>query len=107
MPRAWALGFAGLLLCYRIWAFPHWQIVSYSSLSATFLAGAVVLVLGAHALGAGACVGAAVLCNQDYRLGVGAALGLPILLAPARTGTFPRPPAFAGSAALVLAPAPL
>ncbi len=105
MPRAWALGFAGLLLCYRIWAFPHWQIVSYSSLSATFLAGAVVLVLGAHALGAGACVGAAILCKQDYGLGVGAALGLAILLAPERTGKVRRALAFAGSAALVVAPA--
>src|SRR5439155_11562 len=105
MPRAWALGFAGVLLCYRIWAFPHWQIVSYSSLSATFLAGAVVLVLGAHALGAGACVGAAVLCKQDYGLGVGAALGLAILLAPERTGKVRRALAFAGSAALVVAPA--
>src|SRR5437899_2824392 len=105
MPRAWALGFAGLLLCYRIWAFPHWQIVSYSSLSATFLAGAVVLVLGAHALGAGACVGAAVLCKQDYGLGVGAALGLAILLAPERTGKVRRALAFAGSVALVVAPA--
>src|SRR5207245_3413676 len=101
MPRAWALGFAGLLLCYRIWAFPHWQIVSYSSLSATFLAGAVVLVLGAHALGAGACVGAAVLCKQDYGLGVGAALGLAILLAPERTGKVRRAPVVAGSGALL------
>src|SRR5207244_608203 len=94
-----------LLLCYRIGAFPHWQIVSYSSLSATFLAGAVVLVLGAHALGAGACVGAAVLCKQDYGLGVGAALGLAILLAPERTGKVRRALAFAGSVAFVVAPA--
>src|SRR5439155_986961 len=81
---------AALLLCYRVWAFPHWQIVSYSSLSATFLAGAVVLALGAHAVGAGACVGAAILCKQDYGLGVGAALGLAILLAPERTGKIRR-----------------
>src|SRR2546425_11391415 len=35
MPRAGALAFAALLLCYRVWAFPHWHIVSYSSLAAT------------------------------------------------------------------------
>jgi len=103
MPRAAALGFAALLLCYRVWAFPHWHIVSYSSLAATFLAGAVVLVLRRGALGAGALVGAAVLCKQDYGLGVGAVLGLALLLA--RPRGLHRVAGFALGATLVAAPA--
>jgi len=104
VPRAWALGFAALLLCYRLWAFPHWQMVSYSALSATFLAGAAVLVLGGSATAAGACVGAAILCKQDYGLGVGAALGLAVLLARERASSGRRAVAFAAGAALVAVP---
>ncbi len=101
--RAAALAFVGLLLGYRIWAFPHWHIVSYSSLSATFLAAAVVLVLHRGGLGAGVCVGAAILCKQDYGVGVGAALGLALLCA--RPLDLRRVAGFALGATLVVAPA--
>src|SRR2546428_10144368 len=92
MPRAGALGLAALVLCYRMWAFPHWHIVSYSSFAATLLAAAVVLALrpgsGAALAASGACVGAAILCKQDYGLGVGAALGLLMLAEPRRAARF-------------------
>ncbi len=89
LPRGWAFLLVGLLLCYRLWAFPHWQTLSYSSLSATALAAALVVAFrylrnGAPALlvATGAFVGAAILCKQDYGLGVGGALGLALLLRP-------------------------
>ncbi|MEW6268638.1 MAG: hypothetical protein AB1689_04995, partial [Thermodesulfobacteriota bacterium] len=44
LPRAWALGLAVVVLCYRVWAFPHWQIYSYSMIAATLAVAAAALV---------------------------------------------------------------
>ena len=35
LSRPWALGVLAMVLCYRVWAFPHWQIYSYSMVAAT------------------------------------------------------------------------
>jgi hypothetical protein len=70
---AFAWGGVLLLFVYRIWAFPHWQIYSYSTMSLCLLAGGLVCLirflededlrwLG----GAGLVTGLAVLCKQDY-----------------------------------------
>jgi hypothetical protein len=87
LPRLGAAAVAVLFLCYRVWAFPHWQIYSYSSLAVTLL-GAAVLVLASAAarpaagrlLAAGALAGAAVLAKQDYGVACTGALGLYLLL---------------------------
>lgn len=93
LPRAGVLALAVLVLCYRIWAFPHWQIVSYSTIAATFLTAAVAVVFrhlrtrsAASLLGAGALAGAGILCKQDYGVGVAGALGLFLLLRPVLVG---------------------
>jgi hypothetical protein len=85
----WAVLLALMLLCYRLWAFPHWHMTSYSSVSATLLAGALVAAfqcVGARRpawlMATGVLVGAAIVCKQDYGLGVGGALGLVWLLRP-------------------------
>ena len=50
--RPWlALAGVGLLLVYRIWAFPHWQMYSYSTTALCLLA--VALALVARALAGG------------------------------------------------------
>jgi hypothetical protein len=107
LPARHTLGLLVLLLCYRIWAFPHWHMLSYSSLSATFLGGAVVVACHhlrrpSHAtlFFCGALVGAAIACKQDYGVGVGSALGLFLLARPllARRAGVPSPGALAPAA---------
>lgn len=68
---AW-LAVAGMLV-YRVWAFPHWHMYSYSTLSLLLLAAGLLAMLRylesakLRWLGAaGAAVGLAVLCKQDY-----------------------------------------
>ena len=116
--RRAALALAVLVLCYRIWAFPHWHVVSYSSTSATFLAAAVALLFRhlrrpsrLALVASGLLVGAGILCKQDYGVGVGASLGLFLLIRPilARRLGVPSPGAIvpaglfaAGAAALVV-----
>jgi len=71
-PRiAWA-GLAALFL-YKIWAFPHWQMYSYSTTAQCLLAGATLLVIrycrSAHPTllsAAGLVTGLAIFCKQDY-----------------------------------------
>lgn len=78
LSRPWALGVLALLFCYRVWAFPHWHIYSYSLVSATLVAVAVALIARwvdaperrALPLVAGLVAGCAVLCKQDYGLAV-------------------------------------
>jgi len=119
LSRGWAVGLVVLLLAYRIWAFPHWHVVHYSSLSATFLTLGVALLLvhvarGSRAAlaGAGVLVGAGILCKQDYGVGVGVVLGVVLLARPlvARRIGAPAPAAlgppalFAGGVAAVVLP---
>jgi len=61
------------LLLYRIWAFPHWQMYSYSTTALTLLVGSLwLLVRGLERdsrrslLGAGLLFGLGVFCKQDY-----------------------------------------
>jgi hypothetical protein len=67
----------GLLLLYRIWAFPHWQMYSYSTTALTLIAASLVTLLAAVASPdarpdrwriplAGLLAGLAVACKQDY-----------------------------------------
>ncbi|HEV7731282.1 MAG TPA: glycosyltransferase family 39 protein [Candidatus Binatia bacterium] len=89
----WWLGLRGLLavvllfLCYRVWAYPHWHMVSYSSLAVTFL------LLEAWIVGetlvrprrwplvaAGLVAGIAMLTKQDSGVLGSGAIGLAILL---------------------------
>jgi hypothetical protein len=87
LPPLGAVVFAILLLCYRIWAFPHWQVYSYSSLAVTLLSAAALAVAGAGSrpragalLGAGLLAGGAILSKQDYGVACTGALGLYLLL---------------------------
>ncbi len=115
LPRAWALGFVVLLLVYRIAAFPHWQIYSYSLVAATLVTSAVALTFRAwrrqspplFAL-AGMIAGMGALCKQDYGLAIIGTLGLALLLAPLVEPGRPRtarswlqPPLLLGLGALV------
>jgi hypothetical protein len=86
--RAGACGVVLLFLIYRLWAYPHWQMVSYSTLAIACLLPAAWLV--GEAFGrrgrwrlvvAGLAVGGAILAKQDSG-GLGAvALTLGILVA--------------------------
>lgn len=131
LPRAWSLGVLAVLLCYRIWAFPHWHIYSYSLVSATLLAVAVALAFawleageraapGARPrrdllllLAAGLAAGAAIMSKQDYGVAVGGLLSL-ALVAVALLRDPRRPPwsqalapaaTFVAGGALVVLPA--
>jgi len=120
LSRPWALGVLALLFCYRVWAFPHWHIYSYSLVSATLVAVAVALIAAwvdsgrrALPLVAGVVGGCAVLCKQDYGLAVS---GLTTLVLAA-VGLQSRAPGaglaaglapalrFVGGGALVVVPA--
>ncbi len=116
LPRPWALAFAALLAVYRIAAFPHWHIYSYSLVAATLVTCAVATTGRAWRRGrpglfvlAGALAGAGVLCKQDYGLAITATLGLALLLAPLTEPDRPRsartwlgPPLLLGLGALAL-----
>ena len=119
LPRLGAVVFAILLLCYRVWAFPHWQVFSYSSLAVTLLGLATLVVAGAGSrrragalLVGGGLAGAAVLSKQDYGVACAGALGLYLLLRwvpfaaePDRVRRGVRDAArFAAGAALVVVP---
>jgi hypothetical protein len=89
LPRAGALAVAVVLVCYRVWAFPHWQVYNYSPIAAAILTLAVMLLLGwiqrpvrAFLVIAGVLAGVGILCKQDYGLGVTGALGLFLLVQP-------------------------
>jgi hypothetical protein len=71
--RGPALAVVALLLLYRIWAFPHWQVYSYSTTCLLFIVIAVLCELRyftTRRLGwlgaAGLLFGVAVYCKQDY-----------------------------------------
>jgi len=73
LPRAWALVAVLGLWLYRIWAFPHWHLYSYSTTTLLLLVVCFLLVpraidrRDARALiPAGVVYGLAVFCKQDY-----------------------------------------
>jgi hypothetical protein len=93
LPRAGALAIAVVIVCYRVWAFPHWQVYNYSPIAAASLTVAVVLLLAwierperAFLAIAGALAGIGILCKQDYGFGVTGALGLFLLVTPMLRG---------------------
>jgi hypothetical protein len=114
LPPAGVIALGAVVLAYRVWAFPHWHVYSYSTVAATALTAAVALVF-AHlrsgtrrsVLAAGALAGAGILCKQDYGLAVSGAVGLFLLARPLLRRTHGRSaaPFFALGAALVLGPA--
>ncbi len=91
MPPAPALATALLFVAYRMWAFPHWHMVSYSTLGIFFATLAVTLLVGglpapgiARLAVAGALGGAALLCKQDSGATALLALAIvPLALPPA------------------------
>jgi hypothetical protein len=112
-PAYAALGIAGLLL-YRVWAFPHWQMYSYSTTALLVLTASLLALVRFLETGdrrvlavAGLIFGLGVFCKQDY----GAATLLAVsftLVVYARSGPrelrkplLPLFAAFLGPAALV------
>jgi hypothetical protein len=92
VPPALALVGVALLFVYRLWAFPHWQMYSYSSTAlcllavglaclTRFLAGAGTRWLVAT----GVAAGLGVLCKQDYGVAMLLAFNVVVVVA-ARTG---------------------
>lgn len=89
LSRRWCWGVVIALLCYRVWAFPHWHIYSYSLVSAVFMTLAVAVACayrrtrGLHYLViAGLCAGVGIMSKQNYGLAVTGALGLALLIFP-------------------------
>jgi len=87
LPRLGVLAVAILLLVYRIWAFPHWQLYSYSSVAVAMITAATAVVLRARdrpraLLVAGMLLGVGILSKQDYGLTVAAMLTLFLALRP-------------------------
>jgi hypothetical protein len=73
VPTSWAWTGVALLWLHRAWAFPHWQIYSYSTTALLFQLASLVLLCrhlergGMGALrGAGLLFGIGVFCKQDY-----------------------------------------
>jgi len=85
---AGALALVVLFVDYRVWAFPHWHMLSYSSLAVALLVGATAL-LGrgfasgrvGHYGGAGMIAALAMVTKQDSGVVGTAMLGLAILAA--------------------------
>src|SRR5262249_44384499 len=83
LDRAGALAYMGFILCWRLWAFPHWQVYGYSLPAAVAVQLAWVVALPAARRGtaslwvvSGAWLGAATLCKQSYGLAVAATTSL-------------------------------
>lgn len=109
VPAAWACAGAFCLLAYRAWAFPHWQMYSYSTTSLLVLILASLVLLGALEKGdrrwlafAGLLYGLGVLCKQDY--GAAFLLALVALLA-IHARVDPASPRFVSLLASFLLPA--
>jgi hypothetical protein len=96
--RRWALLFVALLFAYRLWAFPHWQVYSYSLAAAALITLATALILHFREspsprgiFVAGLAAGGAILCKQDYGFGVTGGVGLSLLLIPFLCERTPAP----------------
>lgn len=83
---AWAFAGVFVMLLYRIWAFPHWHMYSYSTTALLLLLGALLLLLRFTETddrrwlpAAGLVFGLGVLCKQDY--GAAALLASAVVLA--------------------------
>lgn len=89
LSRRWCWGVVIALLCYRVWAFPHWHIYSYSLVSAVCMTVAVALTCAyrrtrslRYLVIAGLLAGAGIMSKQNYGLAVTGSLGLALLLFP-------------------------
>ena len=96
LPRPLVAVSLGLLFLYRIWAFPHWQMYSYSSTALCLLALATCALVRSFdsddlrlVAAAGLAAGLAVLCKQDYGAAGLAAMNA-VLLLHAVTAPAPR-----------------
>jgi hypothetical protein len=96
--RGAALGAALIAVAYRIWAFPHWHMLSYTPLAITCLMGAVTILASdirrphkVKPLFAGLLVGLGITFKQDCTAVALGALGLLVLLTPPRPGPRWRP----------------
>jgi hypothetical protein len=105
---AWAA--VAAMLVYRVWAFPHWHMYSYSSTALLLQLAALAVLLRAFDSGrraafaaAGLLFGLGVLCKQDYGAAALAAFAT-ASVAWARTAPQPQP-RLAPLAASFLAPA--
>jgi len=85
--RRGALAIVALFLVYRVWAYPHWQVLSYSTLAVTLALAATWLVGEAFAregvvlLALGGAVSAAsILAKQDLGLATTAALAVAVVV---------------------------
>ena len=104
---------AGLLfVAYRMWAFPHWHMVSYSTFAIFFATLAVTLLVSglpapgrSRLVATGLLGGLSLLCKQDSGLTSLAALATAVLLFPARAGRTAGFVAFTAGAAAVCLPA--
>ncbi len=88
VPRAWAWASLALLFTYKVWAFPHWLMYSYSTTSLLLLAlglyaFVVFLERGDRRLlaTAGLALGLGILCKQDYGGAVWIGLNAVLVLA--------------------------
>ncbi len=95
----WAWRSVGVLIVYKIWAFPHWLMYSYSTTALTLLAlGLVALVRfldegrwPSLAL-AGLATGLGVLCKQDYGAAVWVGTNAVLAIAVRARATAPAGP---------------
>ncbi len=77
LPATWAWLAVVVLLMWRVWSFPHWQMYSYSTTALLFLLGSSTCLLAwfrdgrrPWLLGSGVLFGLAVACKQDYGAGM-------------------------------------
>ncbi|HVN36543.1 MAG TPA: hypothetical protein VMW19_00045 [Myxococcota bacterium] len=110
-PAAFAAATIPLLWAYRLWAFPHWQMYSYSTTALLLFAVSLRLLVAhldgssrrAPLLASGLVFGLGVFCKQDY--GAAALLATLVTLAVAARTRAADSPGFGARAAQFLAPA--
>jgi hypothetical protein len=113
VPPGWALAGVGVMLLYRIWAFPHWQMYNYSSTALLVQLAALLGLLRFMDTGnrswillAGLLFGVGVFCKQDYGAATLVALGSTLALY-AHSGPPAARPSFWALGAWFLLPAAL